>query len=286
MRTRTVKGIEYAVSEAHPAAEVLPWMTDDELQRLADDIAAKGQLHPIDRLPDGRIIDGRNRELACRMAGIEPEYQRCDYTGAQIVGHVVSLNVPRRHLSPSQLAMVAAELANGARTDLQPCAPVHKVEGEEAVGISQTEAADMVGVSRRSVASAVKVKNEAPELVEAVKDGTLDVKTAEKVAKLPADKRKKVAGAKNPKKAAKESLAEEAVAAAHEEQTGEKEADPAAEFVASVESLCRDMDQIAARLKALKESLFSYCMHVDSAVSASPRRSHAARRRRCRYCRS
>jgi hypothetical protein len=27
------------------------------------------------------------------------------------------------------------------------------------------------------------------------------------------------------------------------------------------------MDQIAARLKALKESLFSYCMHVDSAVS-------------------
>lgn len=43
--------------------------------------------------------------------------------------------------------------------------------------------------------------------------------------------------------------------------------DEGAEFVTAVESLCRDMDQIAARMKALKASRFSYSIHIDSAVS-------------------
>jgi hypothetical protein len=93
-----------------------------------------------------------------------------------------------------------------------------------------------MGVSRRSVASAVKVKNEAPELVQPVKEGKIDVATVAKVAKLPAKERKKVAKAADPKKAAKEALAAEAVAVAHEEQTAEKEADLAAEFVGAVEA--------------------------------------------------
>jgi ribosomal protein L4 len=61
-----------------------------------------------------------------------------------------------------------------------------------------------------------------------VKEGKIDVATAAKVAKLPAKERKK---------AAKEALAAEAVAVAHEEQTAEKEADLAAEFVGAVEAV-------------------------------------------------
>jgi hypothetical protein len=38
------------------------------------------------------------------------------------------------------------------------------------------------------------------------------------------------------------------------------------QFVAVVTQLCRDMDQNSARIKALKESPFSYWIHVDSAV--------------------
>jgi hypothetical protein len=76
-----------------------------------------------------------------------------------------------------------------------------------------------------------------------------------------------VAKAADPKKAAKEVLAKEAVAQTHEETTGEKEEDAGAAFVAAVEALCRDMDQIAARAKSLKDSPLSYTMHVDSAVA-------------------
>lgn len=43
--------------------------------------------------------------------------------------------------------------------------------------------------------------------------------------------------------------------------------DPGDEFVASVETVCRDADQLAARMKALKASPFAYSIHVDSAVS-------------------
>jgi len=267
-RTRTVNGIEYPVSDAHPAAEVLPWMSDAELMALADDIKAKGQLVPIDRMPDGRIIDGRNRELACRIAGVEPDYQRCHFTEAQIVGHVVSLNVPRRHLTPSQRAMAAAEFANMLAGDNQHSVEVrHQCrtsdETQEKQAVSQSQAAEMMDVSERSVRNAKAVQRDAPELVEPVKEGKIDVATAAKVAKLPKEERKKVAKAADPKKAAKQVLAK----AEEKPGEGDKEEDAGAEFVAAVEALCRDMDQLAARIKSLKESPLSYTMHLDSAAA-------------------
>lgn len=265
-RTRTVNGIEYAVSDAHPIAELLPWMGDEQLLELSADIGTYGQRVPIDRLrgPD-LIIDGRNRELACRIAGVEPLYRDVDMTDAEIASYVRSINVPRRHLTQSQKAMFAVDLAtmqSGHRTDLEPPALMPEVPP-----VSQKQAADMIGVSERMVRHAKSVKDNAPELAQPVRDGKIDVQTADKVAKLPAKERKKVAKAEDPKKAAKEVLAAEATAQAHEEATGEAEVDPANAFVSDVETLCRDMDQIAARLKALKGSPLSYCMHVDSAVS-------------------
>jgi hypothetical protein len=44
-------------------------------------------------------------------------------------------------------------------------------------------------------------------------------------------------------------------------------ADDGKEFVAKAETLCRDIDQIVARMKALKDSKYSYSTHVDSAVA-------------------
>lgn len=53
----------------------------------------------------------------------------------------------------------------------------------------------------------------------------------------------------------------------HQPEPDPEPVDEGAEFVATVETLCRDTDQIAARMKALKPSHFSYSIHIDSAIS-------------------
>ena len=84
-----------------------------------------------------------------------------EYTGNAPLAFVVSLNLHRRHLTESQRASVAAKLANmaqGARTDVEPSANLQKV------AISQSEAASMLNVSTRSVSDAAKViHNAAPD---------------------------------------------------------------------------------------------------------------------------
>lgn len=66
--------------------------------------------------------------------------------------------------------------------------------------------------------------------------------------------------------------------------------DPGDEFVSQVESLCRDMDQIKARINGLKQSPYSYSMHVDSAamsVEAARKTLWTGRPKCvCPYCRA
>jgi len=56
----------------HPIADLLPMMTGEELANLAVDIKANGLIHPIVVDRDGLLLDGRNRSMACEIAGIEP----------------------------------------------------------------------------------------------------------------------------------------------------------------------------------------------------------------------
>src|SRR5688572_11649836 len=75
-RERVHRGRVYPVSPAHPLADLFPWASEDELDAMAAEMRdpGVGQKHPIEMLPDGRIVDGRNRELACRVAGVNPRY--------------------------------------------------------------------------------------------------------------------------------------------------------------------------------------------------------------------
>jgi ParB-like chromosome segregation protein Spo0J len=51
----------------HDDAALFPLMEEEELRALADDILAHGQRNPA-RRHQGKIIDGRNRVLACHLA--------------------------------------------------------------------------------------------------------------------------------------------------------------------------------------------------------------------------
>lgn len=92
--------------DAHPAADVLPMMTAEEFAELVADVKARGLIEPI-TLHEDMILDGRNRDGACKEAGVEPRYVEWDGSGGSPMLWVISKNLKRRHLTPSQRAMVA-----------------------------------------------------------------------------------------------------------------------------------------------------------------------------------
>jgi len=93
----------------HKLAELFPRMSAEEFEKLKKDIAENGLLEPIILHPDGSIVDGRNRYLACLDIGVTPSYQTWSGTGS-LLTFVLSKNLHRRHLSASQRAALAVEI--------------------------------------------------------------------------------------------------------------------------------------------------------------------------------
>jgi ParB-like chromosome segregation protein Spo0J len=165
----------------HDLANIFPTLADDEAKALARDISEHGLREPI-TLFEGKILDGRNRYIACLDAGVEPRFTH--YRGDNPAAYVVSLNLKRRHLDESQRAMVAKKLAtlkHGQRHT-----------GKFAGVTTQAEAASMLNVSERSVRTAGAVIDKAVhEIVTAVEKGDVSVSAAAQFAKQPKEEQAK-----------------------------------------------------------------------------------------------
>jgi hypothetical protein len=94
--------------EFHPLAAIFPMRSKAELQEMWIAIRAFGQRYAI-VLYENKILDGRNRYLACVMGGVEPRFEV--YTGDRPLDLVINLNAQRWHLTDSQRAAVAAKMA-------------------------------------------------------------------------------------------------------------------------------------------------------------------------------
>ncbi|MBK8191648.1 MAG: ParB N-terminal domain-containing protein [Vampirovibrionales bacterium] len=179
--------------EFHEIANILP-MEKGSIASLAADITKNGQQIPIE-LYDGKILDGRRRWQACALAGVAPK--TVEVNPDDPVGYVKSLNVYRRHLTPSQLSMVAArfrgyydkqarERQGHGQTAPGQTLPVNLPEAIKKSSDARDAAGKEFGVSGKSVDHATKVLEKGvPELIEAVEEGRIAVSTAAILANEP-----------------------------------------------------------------------------------------------------
>ena len=161
----------------HPIADIFPMIEGPDFDALVSDIKANGLLQPIE-LYEEKILDGRNRWKACKAAGVEPKTK--EYRGGDPLGHVLSLNLTRRHLSESQRAMVGARIAtlkHGGDRSKGSIDPLKTID----------EVAASLNVSGPSVKRArVVIDHGTEELIAAVDRDEIPVSTAAEIARAPA----------------------------------------------------------------------------------------------------
>lgn len=117
----------------HEASSEWPLMGGAEQEALAQDIKARGQEHPV-YLYGGKIIDGRNRYMACKRIAAPCRFVNWYGDEADIPKLLLSLNEHRRHLSVDWLRRRRMER-------------LEQISGMLDEGMSKREIAAAVGVS-------------------------------------------------------------------------------------------------------------------------------------------
>lgn len=159
---------------SHPLADIFPMIAEADLKVLAADIAANGQVEPI-LLLEGKVLDGRNRQAACGLAGVKPIY--AEFGGSDPLSFVLSKNLHRRHLSESQRAIAAAMIVDWERGVNQATVG--------SANLPTRRAAEKLSVSERAVTAARRVREHgAPELIDAIRAGKVSVHAGEALSEL------------------------------------------------------------------------------------------------------
>ena len=181
----------------HDAANIFPLLTGDDFDALVEDIRNYGLREPV-ALLDGKILDGRNRYRACLLANVKCESEEVKTDDP--IAYVLSLNKHRRHLTPTQLAMVAAKAREVYDRQAKERQKLSEGRGKKGMvnmpylkGSSRDAAGHALGVSGKLVDHASKVlRNGSPELIEAIEQDRIAVSTAARLMSQPADLQKRV----------------------------------------------------------------------------------------------
>lgn len=196
----------------HEIADIFPMMTGEDFDRLKADILEHGLIEPI-VLHEGRILDGRNRYVACKEFGTPIKTKQWNGKGSP-VDYVISMNLHRRHLTPTQRAAIAlpakeqyaeeakdrqlsgkssdggaggrgrkknpvAKLPQGLAAPLPPTGNGEPVKPKPEPK-ARDRAASALGVSPRMVQDAEAVKKKDPKLVDAMRKGDITLADAKR----------------------------------------------------------------------------------------------------------
>ena len=151
--------------EFHPLANGYPMASDDELEGIIDSIETVGQLDNI-ILYDGKILDGRNRYLACQALKIEPKMEVFFGSYDEAMALSNAKNASRRHLTGGQKAFTALFAIIDAN--------------DRGFKITQNRAAKIYSVNYKYIQHAATVYNESRALAEAVFRGKISLTKAHK----------------------------------------------------------------------------------------------------------
>ena len=154
----------------HPACACWPRPSEAKFQLLVADIRARGLLNPMWLDSDGLMLDGKTREEALEVLGIEGRYEV--YTGDDPIGFVIAQNERRRHMSEAELAFIGKDLAK-----LKHGRPSRK----DARGHlkSLAEVAEQLGISQRLISNVNTLERDAePNIIEMARTNKVGIKNA------------------------------------------------------------------------------------------------------------
>lgn len=184
----------------HPFCDLFPDIEGEEFGQFVASIKANGLQTPIDEYKS-QVVDGKNRQRACFLAGVQPVYKIWsppkgtppEKIDEALLAFIKSRNLDRRHFTVGQKSMMAAKLSQLPRgrpaakatpekpatvrqasvapkmdhhklAPSEPTKPVPAKQISKFAEIEQTptkEAAKQFGVSERSVQAARRVQESA-----------------------------------------------------------------------------------------------------------------------------
>jgi len=141
--------------EIHSLAKLVPEMSPERYEEFVADVKAHGLTDPIITLYEGKILDGRHRDRACRELGITRTLKT--YDGTDPAGYVISKNIMRRdlHLTDDQRVALITKIR----------APQLEAEAKERQ-LSGLRKGDKTPVSPKSDERDISPKSDEPRRVD------------------------------------------------------------------------------------------------------------------------
>lgn len=193
------------MKEFHRIANIYPLMKDNETEKrlwkeFKNDIKENELLNPI-MLFEDKILDGRNRAIACDETDTDVFYETFHGDENEALAYVTSTNDMRRHLTSSQRAAVAVnneELYDQIQTEAKERMSEGGKggkggikEGMETVPhLTKTReiVAEKTNTNPRYISDAKKIKEANPDLLQDVQNGKITIPKAVKQVKSEAKK--------------------------------------------------------------------------------------------------
>ncbi len=159
--------------EFHEVAELFPIVSKDDMKNMARDIFEKGLIDKITTFEE-KIIDGRNRIIACALAGVELRFESLpdSFTPED---YAISKNVMRRQLKSAQKVELGLQLIKKEKQEQQIIEnAIEKLKKEEEDPIIKKairareitllkKTAKTIGTSRESLEKGQIIKERARE---------------------------------------------------------------------------------------------------------------------------